>query len=567
MDKQLFVPSSTDPLLASGSLAWLGDAVVLAHEIRARDLEKTIQSSRLEERLRRVRLRMCERISLSVGGADDPENTSESTTVYAHEDEVNPTLLVARPRELTWEDLSDLGAPLSILLDRRLKSLELLLSKLAVHTTTAEVTEPSEAAYARALDCDIAIVQEHLASTRSGQERLLRLILPAVACILGSDAAKRLQHEAGEPRSPFSLRTWLETQLPDDGPTTDDVLKAARTGDSGFMRRALGLDFERFNRCLEEFGATPITNAAELRAVFDAYLTDVRQDLRDRARRAHYAEFRAGRSLAGYLVDRSLSFVTFDEAWISTREHLDRHTAIAHIQGQADARLGNILPLGPTVSLDRTRRENQRQVERTSGALTTLVVAWCGRKSVTPPSVWTSGEPLGLVRALDLVGLIDFDLLTDGEVPLACQKAGVWPPGMAPHADLAKHGLSESDLSQEANRIKAEREAAAIAARSVRFCWSGSRYRGSPLCVAVCRACRDADAFRRANELAQSPGAAESLRRAGGCASTRCGWPGRQEAGEGAYVRRHARCRWCCGRVACLPLARRDAPSWPLRPG
>lgn len=466
-DGKPFVPGSTDPLLASGDLGWLADAAVLAHGVRADALERQVQIQRVVGRLGRIRFRSCDRIELVVGEGDSASKSD--LRAHACEDDEHPTILVRGVATISWRELADIARYLNPLLDRRLRSFESLLAHLALQLQGTTLAEPSEGAYAEALSCDLATVQEHLAATRSGQERLLAMLLPAVSCLLGRAAADALKAEAGEFRSSAAFREWLALRLPSGGPTADDVLRAARTNDPASMRRQLDLGFEEFNASISAFGGSPISNEAVLRSVFEATLHALRGSLVEVVRRAYLPAFRAGRSLSGYLRDRSLSFITFDDDWIRTREDLDEATAAARIYGLLDARVGNILPTGMADGLERTRRDNQRTVEKAARTLRPAVLAWCAKRGVEPPEPWLSQKPMALAVALNAAGLIDFEPLAEERVPGFCARARVWPTGMAETGDPAAHGLGAEDLAREAAALLARRNAAAVAARSVPF--------------------------------------------------------------------------------------------------
>jgi len=103
VDGEPFVPSATDPFLISFGLEWLPDIVVIGNELRAERLERGIFGSTLERRTRAIRVRICEEISLVVGGQEISPH--ENTPYYAYEHEELPTLILTDALPMNWTTL------------------------------------------------------------------------------------------------------------------------------------------------------------------------------------------------------------------------------------------------------------------------------------------------------------------------------------------------------------------------------------------------------------------------------------------------------------------------------
>ncbi len=66
VDGEPFVPHSSDPPLSSLQLEWLPEVVLLGHEILAETLERGVQRTTVEQRIRAIRVRRCRLITLWV---------------------------------------------------------------------------------------------------------------------------------------------------------------------------------------------------------------------------------------------------------------------------------------------------------------------------------------------------------------------------------------------------------------------------------------------------------------------------------------------------------------------
>jgi hypothetical protein len=123
-----FAPSSTDPLLISAGLEWLSDAAALAQEYLATPFDRGLSPEGIAQRLRTIRIRRCNAISLDLGGEQLAAIRSERVQAFPHSR--LPTLLVAFDGRFDWTLLLEAMSQLTRLLATRGNTLEQLLYKL-----------------------------------------------------------------------------------------------------------------------------------------------------------------------------------------------------------------------------------------------------------------------------------------------------------------------------------------------------------------------------------------------------------------------------------------------------
>jgi hypothetical protein len=130
VDGSVFVPKADDEYLLSFGLDWLPEVAVIANEVIGENLAKGILPGTLDKRIRAIRVRKCISISLTV--VDQEVAGGNRIKSYAYRDEANPTLILADSLGIDWPRLAKgLAAVISKLIDSRLRSLELVLLRLA----------------------------------------------------------------------------------------------------------------------------------------------------------------------------------------------------------------------------------------------------------------------------------------------------------------------------------------------------------------------------------------------------------------------------------------------------
>ena len=203
VDGEPFAPRTSDPLLTSLELGWLPEVVLLGHEILAEGfIERGVQRTTVERRIRAIRVRRCQAITLVV----DEEDVSpkDSLPWYCFEHPELPTLILRDRVPLAWSTLGrDLSRPVSRLIDTRLRFLEPLLLRLALDQVADTLDAPSDEALAGVLECDAQTLQEHRAALRTDLGHMLHLLMPVVANSCCRPASMSL-----------ARRSRLSTELP-----------------------------------------------------------------------------------------------------------------------------------------------------------------------------------------------------------------------------------------------------------------------------------------------------------------------------------------------------------------
>lgn len=120
VDGEPFVPCAGDPLLTSLGLDWLPEIVVIGHELRGEQLERGIHSTTVDRRVRAIRVRRCEAMSLVVD--DNEVSSTEQLRWYAFEHDELPTLILTGDLALNWKTLAySLSGGIARLIDVRLR--------------------------------------------------------------------------------------------------------------------------------------------------------------------------------------------------------------------------------------------------------------------------------------------------------------------------------------------------------------------------------------------------------------------------------------------------------------
>ena len=463
-----FVPRASDPLLTSLGLEWLPEVIVIGHELRGEQLERGIQSATVDRRARAIRVRHCEALTLFV---DDEEiSPNEELRWYAFEHDDFPTLILTGQLTLNWRTLArTLSGGISRLIDGRLRSLEPLLLRLAFDRSSDELDAPSDEALASALECDVQTVQEHRAALRTDLEHILHLLIPMVGYFGGPELSRQLTSDINRAGSRFDGRKWLELHLADEEYSPDELIGACElAANRTEFRRRLELDYARYNRVLLDLGDAPLSNEADLRQQYDAYLRRMRPTIIDRLRGHYGADFRAGRDLAAYVERKSLTFLTFDTDWILTRESLEMVAVEEHVNSLLTDTLGEeaAVELAP---FRRVMDANRKAVLEFAMEAMSVVGAWCQRNEVALPEPWQNGEAQAVVRYAENSGLLDFELIGSVDIPALCRRAGCWPNGMPKTLDGDAIGLSKDDVEAEEKRRESVRQRREIDRRSVLF--------------------------------------------------------------------------------------------------
>ena len=468
VDGEPFAPRTSDPLLTSLELSWLPEVVVLGHELLGEQLEQGVLRSTIDKRIRAIRVRRCKSISLVV---DNEEiSPSERMTLYAFEHTALPTLVLSDHLRLDRETLAtELSGPVSRLIDTRLRFLEPLLLRLALGQEVDTLDAPSDEALCKALKCDDRRLQEHRAALRTDLAHVLHLLMPVVAYFKDVALARELKSDADFAGAAFDVPRWLRSRFGVVELAPGDLVYACeQASDQAALREKLGLDYEKFNRVLLELGESPISNEAELRRLYDAYLNEMRSEVIERLRRCYAADFSSGLDLSTYLDRKTLAFLEFDPHWILTRETLERGVVQTHVSRLLDKVLGEDQQVD-LPALDRLIEKNRKSIREFANLAIPVVGAWCRRNRATVPDPWQSGDPQTVTRHLEDTGLLDFEPVVREQIPNLCHRAECWPNGMPETLHNTTLGLDQTEVKEEERRREREREQREIERRQIDF--------------------------------------------------------------------------------------------------
>ena len=468
VDGEPFVPRTIDPLLTSLELEWLPEVVLLGHEILAEGLERGVQRVTVERRVRAIRVRRCETITLVVDEKDG--SPRQSMASYGFEHSELPTLILSDRVPLTWTTLGkDLSRTVARLIDTRLRFLEPLLLHLALGQDADTLEAPGDEALAAALRCDTRTLEEHRAALRTDLGHVLHLLMPVVAYFADVALARQLESDAERAGTAFDLPEWLRSRFPLPEPTPQELIEACgRASDLAALRKELDLDYERFNRTLRALDESPLSNEAELRSMYEAYVRRMGPLILERLRRHHAADFQEGRDLGIYVNRKTLAFLEFDPAWILARETLDNEIVEAHVAKLLDKVLGGDHEVDLSSSRGLVERNRKSVRDFSSGAIS-IVHAWCRRNRLPVLEPWRSEDPQSVTRHLENAGLLDFEPVHNPQMPALCHRAACWPEGMPQTLDPASLGLDQATVEEEERRRGKERQRKVIERRSIDF--------------------------------------------------------------------------------------------------
>lgn len=467
VDGETFQPRLADPNLVDGSLSWLSDVAILAHEYLGDALElRTLPTDELDRRLRQIRLRRCGRFALLI---DDQEITAHGNDrVQAVPHARTPTLLVAGHEPISVDLLLEAAPAITKLVGSRRNTLEPMLGRLVREGYSDTSVSPSEDMLARAIRRDVAVVRDHFAATRGGVERRVRALLPIAAFLRGPAVANSLAERHHRVGPALKLRDWLTQEL--GAEVADKALPAVEdTDDQALIRRRMGFDFREYGRTLADLGYPPLNSEADFRRLFGVFMAELTPSLISRIRRRFAADWREGRELGEYVALRKLEFIQFDPAWPIEYETMDRDFVVAFASAAANVRLGAddvsiALPDFETVVV-----ANRKLITSNYARLASLIRAWCRKKNLGRPPLMDTGDPQLLVRALHDRGLIDFEAIKAKSLPALLRRVDAWPSDMLQSDSLEDLDLTEADLQHEEREAREARRKQEVAKRTIRF--------------------------------------------------------------------------------------------------
>lgn len=467
VDGKQFVPRTSDPSLTSLGMEWLPEVVLLGHELLAEGLEQRAQHVAVERRTRAIRVRRCRTIRLLV---DDDTPPRDSMDHYCYADERLPTLILSDRIPLNWRTLGkDLSGAISRLIDTRFRFLENLLLRIGWEQPPNTLEPPSDEDLAVALSCDQPTLQELRAAHRTDLGHRLHLLMPVLVYFGDIALARQLESDVERVDGAFDLPEWLRRQFPGRQPSAEGLIEAcAHASDRAALRKELDLDYERFNHALRALGEEILSNEAELRSMYDAYLRRLSPHIHERLRRAHAADYRQGRDLTAYVERKTLAFLEFDAAWILARETLDNRTVEVHVARLLDQTLGEDCDVdlpSPRGLIER----NRRIVRIFASEAIPIIRSWCRHNSVAFGDPWRTEDPQSISSYLENAGLLDFEAVDAEHLPALCRRTFCWPEDMPQTLDLATLKLDSATLQKEEEQREKERQQLLIDQRSIDF--------------------------------------------------------------------------------------------------
>ena len=471
VDGKPFVPRASDPFLISEGLDWLPGVTVIGHELRGEQLERGIQSSTIDRRVRDIRVRRCKNITLVFD--DEEVSPSEHLRWYPFEHETLPTMILTDDLSLDWMALArNISGGLSRLIDSRLRSLEPLLLRLALEANASfELDAPSDETLARALDCSVQTVQDHRAALRTDLDHVLDLLAPVVAYYGGIESSLQLRRDVDLLGARLDLPKWLKLHLNDMEYDPERLIDACeQAADRTELRRALELNFEMFNRILLRLGEPTLSNETDLRQLYEAHLARLRPKIIERLRRYYVADFRQGKELTKYVERKSLGFLAFNSDWILTRETLEMELVEAYVSALLADSLGEDVSV-TLPSFNHLVEANRKVVREVAAGALPILRVWCRQRGAFLPQLWTQGGQ-AVVRHLENQGLLDFEPVKAEGVPSLCRRASCWPTGMSETLDVKLLRLNMGDVEEEEKERERQRLQWEITQRRIKFAGS-----------------------------------------------------------------------------------------------
>jgi hypothetical protein len=287
--------------------------------------------------------------------------------------------------------------------------------------------------------------------------------------LAGADLADRLLDRVQRPVDDADLQAMLQGA----GMTADraaEILEACRTAESmNELRRELGIDFTAFNASLTALGGRwrPISFADALKRAFQDRVRERRVELEGRIRDARLEDFDAERSLAAYVSDASLDWLTVPQEWAATRDEVGEQELDLAIDGQLAGRFGTVSP-SREPPVEDVRQANRSTLISALERIRRIVRAWIGKQGRILPPEWDLPSDQ-IVRKVVASGALDFRPVAEARLPTILQRAELWPAGMEQTLELPLLGMREEDLALEEQEEKCRTEADLKARRSIRF--------------------------------------------------------------------------------------------------
>lgn len=444
---------------------WLAEIAVLVLEFNMGFSNRATARTRqlLYEAFRRLRIVFGRHVQVELEGRIG-ELPPELDGVLPVPDGERPTLVVQSHAEvLDWPTLARIARGIAAAVERPWLHTDMRMAFLAISNgqpaSDGALERPTDEVIARAFGQPVERVKEALRSLRATSRRLFEFLIPAVHVRLGAATARDLLDREHLLADESDVVKALVSHGAEFG-AARTLIQSCRDADTlDDLRRELGIDLATFNAALAALGPPwgPLRFETQLRRTFAARVGERRSELEQRVRDSHLGAYDAGGPLAAYVTDRSLDWLTLEEAWIDERDELDNETIDARIDALFEARCAPAAGSAGLSGLEATRQHNRAAVVDAAETLRKLVLAWAAKDSATRavPDVWR-GKAEQIAREAMAAGALDFRKLDLNGLPAALALAGLWPEGMRQSLDLGQLGLDAKDLEHQA---RVEREA------------------------------------------------------------------------------------------------------------
>lgn len=447
VDGEPFKASLDSPLLLDAA-PWLAEALLLGHEFGADGFERNANLTHIQERLRRLRLREAKTIALTA-----QTGSAQAMDRYLYRDDSRPTLLVNGAFDS--HQLVESAKVISAYLHPNLHTFEMLLVRLVLYfgrDQDLRTLVPSEGQYAAAAQAPIESVRDYLAAIRHDDASRVDALVPLVAYFSNTMLAR----EVGARLLDERISKWqavLGSAIPMEV-AERLVAETEKTLDLFTLKRELGLEYSRFNRCLLELGRLSLVSETDLRRQFEVWKNDLRPQLLDRLRHHFRDKFDDPTAFAPYASMRELEFITYDTTWTESRETIER----ADVLDCANDALKGIsvhAADGKLPPVDALRSANRKVIIQVS-ELAKRVLEAAGIQPLH--EIWSRG-PAEIAAALDRSGLLDFHFVRESEALQLLVRSGFWPEGTPQSLNLPDHGLTEDDMDRERRRTQQQQAA------------------------------------------------------------------------------------------------------------
>ncbi|RYG89581.1 MAG: DUF3883 domain-containing protein [Alphaproteobacteria bacterium] len=460
-----FTPVASAPILFNRpSLEWLPDVAALAYQALGDPLEvRNVSSQNIERRARAIRLRTCNTISLAVGEAGTVIGRKEGVQAVPHANW--PTLLVEGDRPIDWRWLLETAPAISKLLGSGVKSLEIVLHRLA--RLDEPLAAPSVERLAAALERGVDFVREHFDAAEGGLSRRINAVLPIVQYVGGEALVEAFRLEADKRGSRFDLVGWLDAHLAGlEGSTVLTV--CVDVHNMLEVQTRFGLDFGRLNQALRALGRPGLNDRSDMERMFEVYLNELRPELIEHLRQRWHSAWQSRESLETYVTQKSLAFIGFNPDWVDQVATVEREQVVAH----AGSRLRDIageIPSRTTAPLDEVLTANRKLLAQRLPELSTMIGAWRALKDVKADDHWSQGDTALAARRLEQAGVLDFEPIAQSGLAAILKWQGLWPTDMEVTDDLLALGITPELLAAQKSKAEDERRKQEIDRRSIRF--------------------------------------------------------------------------------------------------